>query len=116
MIELSYKNFYKNGNTFVYAVKKKEVKCALRKIARNYFQINKEDTVVHVTKARWIIDWFLDEPLEEECSLMEWLVEEFEEELHDCFEDEAKDAFDEAEEYDFDDYHPKPPWQTNWQV
>ena len=109
-IELNY-NFYKDGGSFVYAVESKEIQNALKKIMRKYFEINKEDTVVHVTKAYWIIDWFLGEPLEEECSLMEWLIEEFEEELHDYFEAEAKDAFNEAEEYDFDDYHPKPTWQ-----
>ncbi len=114
MIELNY-NFYKSGSTFVYIVSKKNIQTALRKIMRKYFKIGKEDVSVHVNKARWIIDWFLGEPVDEECSLLEFLVEEFSEELHDCFEDEAKDAFYEAEEYDFDDHYPKPPWQTNWQ-
>ncbi len=109
-IELNY-NFYKDGGSFVYAINRNDLQNALKKIMRNYFKIDKHDIMVHVTKARWIIDWFLGEPVDEDCSLLEFLVEEFKEELHDYFEDEAKDAFDEAEEYDFDDYHPKPTWQ-----
>ncbi len=110
--ELNYKFNGKAGEmVFNYAIEDYELNKALKKILRQYFQIGKDDVMVHVTKAYWIIDWFLGEPLEEECSLIEFLFEEFKEELHDYFEDEAKDAFNEAEEYDFDDYHPKPLWQ-----
>lgn len=91
MIELNYKNFYKNGGTFIYTVSKKNIQTALRKIMRKYFEIKKEDTVVHATKARWIIDWFLGDPIDEECGLLEFLMEEFNKEIHDFFAEKARE-------------------------
>ena len=90
MLKLYYKF---NEKPFTYTVSEKELHTALKKIMRDYFAIKKDDTTVHVTKARWIIDWFLDIPFLEDKEMLEHVLEEMDNELNYYFYEKARDEF-----------------------